>query len=142
MRPRYRSFLLDSSAVSGIARREKAMTPWLRVFHDHDAALYVSAATLVEVADGTPNDARLRHVLKAMRVVEVDEAIGFEAGRRRAGASSRRRKIRDATIDAMVAATALTLPEPVAIVTSDVSDLSLLLADDGVDVVSVAGRHA
>jgi hypothetical protein len=38
------------------------------------------------------------------------------------------------TVDAIVAATALTLPTPVVVLTSDVSDLSLLLADTTVIV--------
>jgi hypothetical protein len=69
-----------------------------------------------------------------VRLVAVSEAIGYRAGALRARATTGRRKARDLTADALVAATALELAPPVVVLTSDVADLTLLLAETDVRV--------
>jgi predicted nucleic acid-binding protein len=96
--------------------------------------------TLAEVTDGTARDARVRRAAKTLRVEEVTAEIGYSAGRLRAGASSSRRKARDMTVDAVVAATALALHGPVVVLTTDDGDLDLLLADTRVKVERVGKR--
>lgn len=71
---------------------------------------------------------------------DVTEEIGYNAGRRRAVAASARRKARDLTVDAVVAATALSFRRPAVALTIDDSDLELLLADTGVKVERVGKR--
>lgn len=102
-----------------------------------DSILYASTATLVEVTDGRLRDARVRRAVKALRLREVTEAIGFRAGGLRAGAVASRSKPRDLTVDSIVAATALELPPPVVVLTSDVGDLRLLLSDSAIRVESI-----
>ena len=63
--------------------------------------------------------------------------IGYRAGQLRATAVRVRRKRRDLTVDAIVAATALTLPAPVVVLTSDPEDLRLLLAGTRIAVAAV-----
>lgn len=76
----------------------------------------------------------VHRIVKAIRLVEVTERIGFAAGRLRGAASPVRRKPRDLTVDAVVAATALALPPPVVVLTSDPGDLRLLLGGTPVRV--------
>ncbi len=64
----------------------------------------------------------------------MTDQIGYRAGSLRARASVARRKPRDLTVDAVVAATALVLPGPTIVLTSEQSDLGLLLAGTAVRV--------
>jgi predicted nucleic acid-binding protein len=104
------------------------MQVWATVARRTDSVIYASTATLAEVTDGSARDARVRRAVKALRLVEVNARIGYLAGELRAAAAPLRPKRRDLTVDALVAATALTLPAPVVVLTSDRSDTSLLLA--------------
>lgn len=82
-------------------------------------------------------DVGVRRVAKTVRREPVTEQIGYRAGRLRAAASNTRRKARDLTVDAVVAATALSLPEPVVVLTSDPADLTRLLEGTSVKVVRI-----
>ena len=108
------------------------MQAWAEVVRRTDSVLYASSATLAEVADGTARDAGVRQAAKAVRLVDVDETIGYRAGALRAAAAGSRRKARDLTVDALVASTAIGRTPPVVVLTCDVDDLELLLA--GTDV--------
>ena len=134
--PRPRSILLDAEALSALASADRRMQAWATAARTIDATLYVSALTFAEVADGTARDASVRRAAKAVRVLPVDEHLGYLAGKLRAGSSSRR-KPRDLTVDAVVAATALSLPTPTVVLTCDVDDLSSLLADTTVEVSAI-----
>lgn len=96
--------------------------------------------TLAEVTDGSARDAGVRRAAEALRVEPVTEEIGHGAGRLRAAAAASRRKARDMTVDAVVAATALALRGPVVVLTADDGDLDLLLADTRVKVEKVGKR--
>ena len=134
------SILLAAEALSALADDGRQMQAWATVARRTDSTLHTSAVTLAETADGTARDARVRRAAKALRVEEVTEEIGYTAGRLRAGAASSRRKVRDLTVDAVVAATALALHGPVVVLTTDDGDLELLLADTGVKVEKVSKR--
>lgn len=131
------SILLDAEALSALAENDRRIQVWMLVARRTDSILYASTATLVEVTDGSLRDARVRRAVKALRLREVTEAIGFRAGGLRAGAVASRSKPRDLTVDSIVAATALELPPPVVVLTSDVGDLRLLLADSSIRVESI-----
>lgn len=128
------SLLLDSEALSAAAQDQRVMQPWLELARQSDFVLYVSAATLAEVTDGSARDALVRRIVKAMRVVPVTAEIGYSSGGFRHVATTTRRKARDLTVDAVVAATAVTLPPPTIVLTSDPDDLRLLLQDTQVRV--------
>ncbi|GAB3749047.1 type II toxin-antitoxin system VapC family toxin [Microlunatus parietis] len=128
------SILLDAEALSALAAGTRTMQAWATAARRSDSILHASAVTLAEVTDGTARDADVRRISKALRIVPVSEEIGYTAGRLRAGAASTRRKPRDLAVDAIVAATALVLPPPVAVLTGDVSDLRHLLADTEVRI--------
>jgi predicted nucleic acid-binding protein len=90
------------------------------------ADIVVSAAVLAEVLSGHPRDAAVHRVLSRFAVVPVDERLGAEAGRLRGAAGLAGGA---QAIDAIVAATAHAVKPPVVVMTSDVGDLSKLLAD-------------
>jgi predicted nucleic acid-binding protein len=128
------SILLDAEALSALALGEKRMQAWAEVARRTDSILYASTATLAEVTDGTPRDARVRQAAKVVRLVDVSAAIGYRAGAFRGNAATGRRKARDLTVDALVAATASDLNPPVVVLTSDQADLELLLSGTDVKV--------
>jgi predicted nucleic acid-binding protein len=121
------SFVLDAEALSALAFEDRRMQVWATVARRTDSVIYASAATLAEVTDGSARDARVHRAVKALRLVEVNARIGYLAGQLRATAAALRPKRRDLTVDALVAATALTLTAPVIVLTSDRNDMSLLL---------------
>jgi predicted nucleic acid-binding protein len=132
------SILLDSEALSALAGDDRRMQPWAAFARRTDSTLHASTITLAEVTDGTPRDANVRRIAKAVRLQDVTAEIGYRAGALRAAASSSRRKLRDLTVDAVVAATALTLLGPVVVLTSDESDLSRLLQASHVRVEPIS----
>lgn len=126
------SLLLDSEALSALALGERRMQAWAEVARRTDSILYASTVTLAETTDGSPRDSRVRLAAKAVRLVPVSDDIGYRAGALRAAAAARRRKARDLTVDAIVAATTASLTPPVVVLTSDVTDIELIL--DGTSV--------
>lgn len=132
---RPQSIVLDADALSALAGSERRIQAWAEVARRTDSIFYASTATLAEVTDGSPRDARVRRAAKAVRLVEVTEAIGYRAGALRAHGAQGRKKARDLTVDALVAATALSLTPapPVVVLTCDADDLGLLLS--GTDVM-------
>ena len=131
------SFLLDSEALSLLAADDRSMQAWATVARRTDSILYASALTIAEVTDGSARDAEVRRAIKALRVVDVDDTIAYSAGRLRASGVRARRKPRDMTVDAVVASTALLLPAPVVVLTSDSEDFELLLEGEPVLVERV-----
>jgi predicted nucleic acid-binding protein len=128
------SILLDSQALSALAANDRRMQPWAAFARRTDSTLHASIVTLAEVSDGSSRDANVRRVASTVRLQAVTPDIGYHAGALRAAASSSRRKLRDLTVDAVVAATALALAGRVVVLTSDESDLSLLLDGSSVRV--------
>lgn len=75
------SIVLDAEALSALASGERRMQPWAEVARRTDSIFYASAATLVGITDGSSRDARIRQVAKLVRLVDVDDAIGYRARR-------------------------------------------------------------
>jgi len=129
------SVLLDSHALSELASDAATMRTWAALVRRTRSEMYVSTVTITEVTDGTPRDANVRRTLKSINApIPPSEPVAFAAGRLRAAATGGRRKPRDLTVDAIVAATALTLRPPVVVLTSDKPDLDLLLTGTDVEV--------
>ncbi|MFT4109430.1 type II toxin-antitoxin system VapC family toxin [Propionicimonas sp.] len=126
------SILLDAEALSALAQDERSMQAWATFAKRSDSVIYASCVTLAEVTDGTARDVAVRRAVKAVRLIDVHPDIGYRAGQLRAIAIASRRKQRDLTVDSVVAATALTLPLPVVVLTSDPEDLRFLLAGSDV----------
>lgn len=131
------TFLLDAHALTLYANDARAMQSWLTLAQATDSSFCISTATLAETTDGSPRDANVRRAVKGMECIEVSESIGYAAGRLRAKAANLRHKPRDLTVDALVAATAMSLFPPVVVLTSDAPDMELLLENTGVRVYYV-----
>lgn len=128
------SIVLDAEALSALANTERRMQPWAEFARRTDSQMYVSIVTLAETTDGGTRDIAIRRAAKSLQLEPVTEAVGYRAGRLRATATSGRRAARDLTVDAVVASTALKLPAPVIVLTSDGSDLLALLDGTAVRV--------
>jgi len=135
--PTPHTFLLDAHALTLYASDARAMQPWLALAQATDSSFCISAVTLAETTDGSPRDANVRRAVKGIECIEVSEAIGYEAGYLRAKATNLRRKPRDLTVDALIAATALSLYSSTVVLTSDAPDMELLLEGTGVRVHKV-----
>ena len=96
-----------------------------------DHRVLIPAVVLAEVAAGTASDAAIWHVLAKIRTLDLPQGVAMRAGALRTRAERVRRKKRDHTVDAIVAATAVELA-PSVVLTSDTSDLELLV--EGFDV--------
>jgi predicted nucleic acid-binding protein len=131
-----RTVVLDAEAVSRLIERTQAAQAWATFIRRQKARLHVSSLTLAELAIGTSRDAALRHAVSRMATHDVTPDIAFTAGAMRARV--RRRKQRDLTVDAVVAATAASLPGPVVVLTSDPADLTALLEGTDVRVASLS----
>ena len=131
------SIMLDAHALSCLATRTPAMLAWGAAARRTGSEMYVSTATLAETTDGSTRDAAVRRIVNGINRENVTESLGYTAGRLRAKAASIRRKPRDLTVDAIVAATAMSLRPPVVVITSDSGDLELLLDGTGIRVYQI-----
>jgi predicted nucleic acid-binding protein len=129
--------VLDADGVSKAAVNDRAVQAWLQRARELDADLVVSAVTLAELVRGRPRDAAINRVVKAAEVMSVDEQLARAAGRLLGNAGS------DATIDAVIGATAIAAQARhdavrCVVLTSDPADLATLLANQpAVHIVAV-----
>lgn len=129
--------VLDADGVSKAASNDRIAQAWLQRARELDADLVVSAVTLAELVRGRPRDAAVNRVVKAAEVMAADEQLARAAGGLLGNAGS------DATIDALVGATALAAQARhdgarCVVLTSDPGDLGALLADrPAVHIVAV-----
>lgn len=126
-----RVLILDSEAVSALAQKRKGMAERLAAAQQADHRVLVPAVVLAEVATGAPTDAAIWHVLGRIPTLDLPQGVAMRAGALRARAERVRRKRRDLTVDAIVAATAVELA-PSVVLTADTSDVELLV--EGFDV--------
>ncbi len=115
--------VLDSEGLSAwIAQDRKALTLF-KVFHEMGADLVISANTIVEVSHSRVNMPRLQWALSRVKVEPVTEQTAKEAARLLKAAGLHGHKY---AIDATVAEAALRQVGPVAILTSDIDDMTRL----------------
>ncbi len=126
-----RVLILDSEAVSALAEQRKGMAERLAAAREADHRVLIPTVVLAEVATGAPTDAAIWHVLGRIPTIDLPQGVAMRAGTLRTRADSVRRKKRDLTVDAVVAATAVELA-PSVVMTADKADLELLV--EGFDV--------
>ncbi|MDQ3679744.1 MAG: PIN domain-containing protein [Actinomycetota bacterium] len=115
--------VLDADGVSKAAVADRRAQAFLVSARARDARVVVSAATLAEVLRGGPRDAPAHRVLGRVTKLAVSPDHG-----RRAGELLGSTGLAEATVDALVAATALEQAGPVLVLTSDPMDLRTLTA--------------
>jgi predicted nucleic acid-binding protein len=131
-----RVLILDTEAVSALAEKRKGMAERLAAAQQADHRVLIPAVVLAEVATGAPGDASIWHVLGRIPTPDLPPRVALRAGALRSRAERVRRKKRDLTVDAIVAATAVELA-PSVVITADKSDLELLLVGFDVKVSEV-----
>jgi predicted nucleic acid-binding protein len=117
------TLVLDADGVTKAAVNDLRVQAFLRSARGRDARVVVSAITLAEVLRGARRDAAVDRVLNRVTHVPVSSELARTAGRLLGSTD-----VRDATVDAVVAATALAEPLPVILLTSDPAALGRLVA--------------
>lgn len=115
--------VLDSQALSAWVEQDRKILAMLQAFHAMAADLVIGANTIVEVSHARVNMPRLRWALSRVKVEPVTEAAAKAAAELLKNANLHGHKY---AIDATVAELALRQPGPVAILTSDIDDMTRL----------------
>ena len=118
----FASLLLDAGAVLALARDRPDVQAWLRRAKKVGIEPRVSYVTIAEVFRDAPAGARVQWVLSRLEPEHLTLRDCHDAGRLMCATGTDGK-----TLDALVAATALRLPRPVALLTSDPDDLERLL---------------
>ncbi|MFD3677894.1 type II toxin-antitoxin system VapC family toxin [Streptomyces sp. NPDC058613] len=120
------TLVLDCEGLSRLVRRDRGLLEWLTAAEAEDVRVVISSVTLVEARDPRVSQARFDFAVSRVNVVAPTEAIARRASRLLADAGLHGHKY---ALDALVAATALDLPGPATVLTSDPEDLSVLCGD-------------
>ncbi|MFD6326464.1 PIN domain-containing protein [Streptomyces sp. NPDC058442] len=115
--------VLDSQGLSAWIAEDRKILAMLQVLHSMGSEIVVGANTIVEVSHARVNLPRLRWVLSRVKVEAVTEAAAKRAAELLKAAGLHGHKY---AIDATVAELALRQPGPVALLTSDLDDMSRL----------------
>lgn len=120
------ALVLDSEGLSKLAAGDQRARAYLETARSRRARVVTSAVTLTEVLRGGARDAPVHRVLSRVTVLPVTPPLGRRAGELlgATGLSGNR-----CSIDAVVAATALSLARPVVLLTSDPDDMSRLVEE-------------
>ncbi|GHJ92630.1 hypothetical protein SNE510_21490 [Streptomyces sp. NE5-10] len=117
------TLVLDCEGLSLLVRRSADLLEWLVAAEAEDVRVVTSSVTLVEARDARVPQARFDHAASRVNVIPPSEAIARLACELLAGAGLHGHKY---ALDALVAATALSSPAPVTVLTSDPEDLTVL----------------
>lgn len=118
--------VLDSQGVSAWIAQDRKVLAIFQVFHTMGADFVIGANTVVEVSHARVNMPRLRWVLSRVKVEPVTEEAAKASAELLKAAGLHGHKY---AIDATVAEMALRQPGPVAILTSDLDDMTRLCGD-------------
>ena len=115
--------ILDSGAIIALAAGSERARRFLQRAARERILAVIPAVVIAETTGGGPRDAPVNRVIKAVdEVAPITEAVAREAGRLLAAAP-----VANATIDALVVATAARR-EPTIILTGDVDDIRAIAA--------------
>jgi predicted nucleic acid-binding protein len=115
--------VLDSEGLSAWIAQDRKILTLFKVFHEMGSDLVINANTIVEVSHSRVNMPRLQWALSRVKVEPVTEQAAKEAAKLLKTAGLHGHKY---AIDATVAETAMRQAGPVAILTSDVDDMTRL----------------
>jgi predicted nucleic acid-binding protein len=121
--PHIETVVLDSEGLSAWIAQDRKVLALFKVFHEMGADLVTSANTIVEVSNSRVNMSRLHWALSRVKVEPVTEQAAREAAKLLKAVGLHGHKY---AIDATVAEVALRQSGPVAILTSDVDDMTRL----------------
>ncbi|WP_405584038.1 DNA-binding protein [Streptomyces sp. NBC_01190] len=115
--------VLDSEGLSAWIAQDRKVLALFKVFHEMGADLVISANTIVEASHTRVNLPRLQWTLSRVKVEPVTEQTANAAATLLKAAGLHGHKY---AIDATVAEAALRQPGPVALLTSDIDDMTRL----------------
>ncbi|MEU0964328.1 DNA-binding protein [Streptomyces sp. NPDC005917] len=118
--------VLDSEGLSAWIAQDRKILVMFQVFHTMGADFVIGANTIVEVSHARVNMPRLQWVLSRVKVEPVTESAAKASAELLKAAGLHGHKY---AIDATVAEMALRQLGPVAMLTSDVDDMSRLCGD-------------
>ncbi|MCZ4099011.1 DNA-binding protein [Streptomyces sp. So13.3] len=121
MSTHFETVVLDSEGLSAWIAQDRKVLAMLQVFHEMGADLVVGANTIVEVSHSRVNLPRLNWALSRVKVEPVTEQAAKASAELLKGAGLHGHKY---AIDATVAEAALRQPSPVAVLTSDIDDMT------------------
>jgi predicted nucleic acid-binding protein len=112
------------------------VTHWFAAARDNGQRVNLPAVVAAEVITGTASDVGIHRVMKRLIAEPISWEVAARAGELRERASRVRRKKRDLTVDAIVAAVAIARA-PSVILTADPDDLELLTEGHDVRVIGL-----
>jgi predicted nucleic acid-binding protein len=127
------TLVLDCEGLSKLVQRSPDLTEWLAAAEAEDIRVVTSSVTLVEARDPKVNQARFDYAVSRVNIVPPTEAMARHAIKLLVAAGLHGHKY---ALDAIVAATALSSPAPVTILTSDTEDL-IALCGPGTRVIRI-----
>lgn len=130
------TLVLDADGLSKFADGNRRVAAVIKAAFTRDARVIISAVTIAEVLRHPSRDANLNRVLKRLTAVEVDVAVARAAGEL-LGKTNTQGTPGNPTVDAVVAATAISADGPTLVLTSDPKDLIRLLDGTKIRVESV-----
>lgn len=119
----FSTVVLDSEGLSGWVSRDRKITTKIEVLRQDGSHLVISAATIIEVTHAKVSTARLNWLLSQIKIEPLTEQASRAAAKLLKDTNLHGHKY---AIDAMVAEVALRQPGPVAMLTSDIDDMSKL----------------
>lgn len=117
------TLVLDCEGLSAFMTQDRKIMKMFQRFYDMDTMIVVGANTIVEASHSRTNMPRLQWALSLVKVEPVTEQAAKAAANLLKAAGLHGHKY---AIDATVAEVALRQPGPVAMMTSDVDDMSKL----------------
>ena len=133
MREHFETVVLDSQGMSTWLAQDRKMLAMMQAFHGMGTDVVINANTIVEISHRRMNVPRLNWALSRIKVDAVTADLAKEAATLLKEVGLHGHKY---AIDATVAQTALRQPGPVALITSDLDDMSRLCGDR-IRVISV-----
>jgi predicted nucleic acid-binding protein len=117
------TLVLDAQGIVRLAEADKHVLVRVQETDTLGGDIVTAASTLAEVLRGGARDARIHRILRRVTVIDIDKNLGRKAGELldATGMSGHR-----CTVDALLAAVALTQRRPVILLTSDPDDLARL----------------
>lgn len=117
------TLVLDSEGLSKLLNDDEPVVSLISEARSRGMEVVISALTIIEAVHARTNKTRLNWILSGVRVISVGEEEARAASALLMGAGLPGHKY---AIDAAVAEAALRQPRPVAVLTSDVDDMTKL----------------
>jgi predicted nucleic acid-binding protein len=134
--PTLRVVILDSEGLARAGRNDRDVGERLAAARGNRQRVILPAVVAAEVITGGQSDAGVYRVMKRLIPEPITLDLAAQAGRLRERAGSVRRKKRDLTVDAIVAAVAIARA-PSVVLTTDADDLRLLTEGHDVRVIGI-----